>query len=124
MNNSLTYTNSFIIKNGEIFDVIGDLCKILSSNSAKIDDWDVSITKKGLVCTCIEELDGDIATLKYTIFNKGFSRLVLKLPNEKTKVIKKEWLSKPNRFKLDGIVTLSNGPLTKRKCCFKCLKGN
>ena len=117
-----TCSNSFIIKNNSIFDVKGDLCKIISPYEAKIDDWKCTIEKKGLVCTYIQPLDSGNAMLRYVINRKGLSMLSLKLPGEKFVTLQKKWLCKPNNFDFSGIITLSNGGICQRMVSFNKLK--
>ena len=113
------HTNSFIIKDGKICEVIGVNCKLISSYEAKIDDWECALSPKGLTCYYVENTSVGKTILKYSILKNGLSRLVLKAPNSNPKTLNKKWLSKPRNFDLNGTVILSDGNLEERIARFK-----
>ena len=116
------YTHSFIVKNGELFDVVGDLCKIISPREAFIDDWHCTIDKNKMICKYTQQLEDKHAILKYEIFKNGFSRLTFREKGGNQKTLVKRWLSKPNRFNFSGIVTLSSGDISQRYASFRNIR--
>ena len=111
--------HTLIISNGTFIQGNKSECKVISAAEAIIGDWKCEITSKGLTCKC-EQACGlnSKATLKYSIFKNGLSRLVLKLPGTNPIIKKKKWLTKPNRFNLDGALHLSDGDITSRYANF------
>lgn len=66
-------------------------------------NWCCKIENSKLVCLLEQSQDKGI--LKYVILKNGLSRLTLE-HKHKSKVLKSFWLSKPNHFKLNGILQL------------------
>ena len=107
-------THAVLIKSGEFSQVYGESSQIISPTEAKVGDWNCTINNNQLTCQCEKSSNGQTTKLKYVIFKNGLSRLVLKLPGQSTKVLRKYWLSKPGHFNLNGILSLSCEEITKR----------
>lgn len=108
------------IKNGLFEKCNGVKLEIFSSKFLSVNGWECEVQNNGVIkCTAKELCIDGSHSMRYTIYQNGFSELSLKVPNEPVKIIKKGFVIKKGEVFGNGTLGLSDGFIDHRYTFFR-----
>ena len=111
---------NIIIKNGLFEKCIGTKLELFSSKFVIVNGWECEVQNNGVIkCTAKELCIDGIHSMRYTIYQNGFSKLTLKTPHEPVKVIKMGFVVKKGESFGNGVLGLSDGFIDHRYTFFR-----
>ena len=111
---------NIIIKNGLFEKCSGARFEIFSPKYLLVNGWECQVQNNGVIkCTAKELCIDGIHSMRYTIYQNGFSKLTLKTPHEPVRVIKMGFVVKKGESFGNGLLGLSDGFINHRYTFFR-----
>ena len=108
------------IKNGLFEKCNGVKLEIFSSKFLMVNGWECEVQNNGVIkCTAKGLCIDGIHSMRYTLYQNGFGKLTLKLPNEPVKIIKMGFVVKKGESFGNGLLGLSDGFIDHRYTFFR-----
>lgn len=108
------------IKNGLFEKCNGVKLEIFSSKFLMVNGWECEVQNNGVIkCTAKKLCIDGIHSMRYTLYQNGFGKLTLKLPNEPVRVIKMGFVVKKGESFGNGVLGLSDGFIDHRYTFFR-----